>query len=110
MDEPERPVTHETTVINTGERRGGGGTAIAIVLVLIVATLGFLYFGGYLQRAADKADVNINVVAEDRHARHQHRTRRGASRRPATARNEPVLGRAGAAQGHAGGQARRGRV
>jgi uncharacterized protein HemX len=61
MDEPEQPVTHETTVINTGERRGGSGTVIAIVLVLIVATLGFLYFGGYLQRAVDKADVNINV-------------------------------------------------
>ncbi|HEV7660913.1 MAG TPA: hypothetical protein VGO55_13825 [Allosphingosinicella sp.] len=60
MDDPERPVTRETTVINTGERRGGG-TVIAIMLVLIVATLGFLYFGGYLQRAVDKADVNINV-------------------------------------------------
>ena len=61
MDEPERPVTRETTVINTGERRGGGGSLIAIVLLLIVATLAFLYFGGYLQRAANKADVNINV-------------------------------------------------
>jgi hypothetical protein len=62
MDEPERPVTHETTVINTGERRGSG-TVIAIVLVLIVATLGFLYFGGYLQRAADKTDIDIKVDA-----------------------------------------------
>lgn len=62
MDEPERPVTHETTVINTGERRGGG-SLIAIVLVLVVATLAFLYFGGYLQRAADKTNININVDA-----------------------------------------------
>lgn len=62
MDEPERPVTHETTVINTGERRGGG-SLIAIVLLLVVATLAFLYFGGYLQRAADKTNININVDA-----------------------------------------------
>lgn len=61
MDEPERPVTHETTVINTGERRRGGGSLIAIVLLLVVGVLAFLYFGGYLQRAAQKADVNINV-------------------------------------------------
>jgi hypothetical protein len=63
MDDPERPVTHETTVINTGERRGGGGTMIAIVLVLILATLAFLYFGGYLQRAADKTNIDVKVEA-----------------------------------------------
>ncbi|MEA3013820.1 MAG: hypothetical protein QOD42_2365 [Sphingomonadales bacterium] len=63
MDDPERPVTHETTVINTGERRGGAGTLIAIVLVLIVATLAFLYFGGYLQRAAKSTNINVNVDA-----------------------------------------------
>lgn len=63
MNEPERPVTHETTVINTGERRGSGGTVIAIVLVLIVATLAFLYFGGYLQRAADKTNIDVKVEA-----------------------------------------------
>ena len=63
MDEPERQVTHETTVINTGERRGGGGTVIAVVLVLIVATLAFLYFGGYLQRAAKSTNINVNVAA-----------------------------------------------
>lgn len=63
MDEPERPVTHETTVINTGERRGGAGTLVAIVLVLVLATLAFLYFGGYLQRAADKTNIDIKVDA-----------------------------------------------
>jgi hypothetical protein len=65
MDEPERPVTHETTVINTGERRGGGGTLIAIVLLLVVVTLGFLYFGGYLQRAASRTDVDVKVDLPD---------------------------------------------
>ena len=25
--------------------------------------LAFLYFGGYLQRAADKTDINVNVAA-----------------------------------------------
>jgi hypothetical protein len=63
MDEPERPVTHETTVINTGERRGGGGALIAIVLLIVVGVLAFLYFGGYLQRAADKTNIDIKVDA-----------------------------------------------
>jgi hypothetical protein len=63
MDEHERPVAHETTVINTSERRGGAGTLIAIVLVLILATLAFLYFGGYLQRAAKSTSINVNVDA-----------------------------------------------
>lgn len=67
MDEPERPVTHETTVINTGERRGGGGSLIAIVLLLVVAVLAFLYFGGYLQRAADKTNIDIKVGAPKVH-------------------------------------------
>lgn len=62
MDERERPVSHETTVINTGERRGGAGMLVAIVLLLVVGTLAFLYFGGYLQRAADKTNININVA------------------------------------------------
>jgi hypothetical protein len=66
MDDPERPVTHETTVINTGERRGSGGSLIAIALLVVVGVLAFLYFGGYLQRSptkthGDKAGVNINV-------------------------------------------------
>lgn len=60
MDEGERPVTHETTVINTGER-GGGGMVAALVVVVIIALALFLYFGGYLNRVADKADVNVNV-------------------------------------------------
>jgi len=63
MDEPERPVTHETTVINTGERRGGGSALIAIVLLIVVGVLAFLYFGGYLQRAADKTNIDIKVDA-----------------------------------------------
>jgi hypothetical protein len=65
MDEPERPVTHETTVINTGERRGGGGTLIAIVLVLLIAVGAFLYFGGYLQRAVGKTDIDVKVDMPD---------------------------------------------
>ncbi len=65
MDEPERPVTHETTVINTGERRGGGGALIAIVLLIVVGVLAFLYFGGYLQRAASKTDIDVKVDLPD---------------------------------------------
>lgn len=61
MDEDERPVTRETTVINAGG--GGGGTGVIVllaVLVLIVAGA-VLYFGGYLGRSANKTDVNVNV-------------------------------------------------
>lgn len=57
------PVRHETTIIQTGERRGGGGAIVALVVLFGLAVLAFLYFGGYLSRAADKADVNINVAA-----------------------------------------------
>jgi hypothetical protein len=38
-------VRHETTVINTGERRGGGAI-VAIVVVLVLGLLAFLFFGG----------------------------------------------------------------
>jgi hypothetical protein len=63
-DEPR--VVHETTVIDTGGRGGGGGGLVAlIVLLIIVAVAAFLYFGGYLGKAADKADINVNVAAPD---------------------------------------------
>lgn len=66
MDERERPVEveRETTVINTGGRDGGGGGTIVALLVLVVVAVGlFLFFGGYLQRAADEVDINVNVDA-----------------------------------------------
>lgn len=59
----DEPVRHETTIIQTGERRGGGGTIVALVVLLLAAVFAFLFFGGYLGRAAEKADVNINVSA-----------------------------------------------
>lgn len=59
----DEPVRHETTVIQTGERRGGGGTIVALIVLVILAVLAFLFFGGYLQRVADKTDVNVNVSA-----------------------------------------------
>jgi hypothetical protein len=61
MDEQERPVTHETTVINTGERGGGAGMVAALVVVVILALAAFLYFGGYLRHVADKTDIDVNV-------------------------------------------------
>jgi len=65
MSDPrdEDPVRHETTIIQTGERRGGGGAIVAIVVVLILGLLAFLFFGGYIRRAADKTDINVNVSA-----------------------------------------------
>lgn len=65
MDERERPVEveRETTIINTGERSGGGGAITAIVVLVVLGVLAFLFFGGYLQRAADEVDINVNVEA-----------------------------------------------
>ena len=51
-------------MINTGERGGGGGAIAAIALLVIVAVgRRSSIFGGYLQRAADKIDINVNVDA-----------------------------------------------
>ena len=64
MDE-DRPVERETTVIHTdgGGGGGGGGAIAAILVILVIAVLAFLFFGGYLQQAADKTDINVNVSA-----------------------------------------------
>lgn len=62
MDEDDRPVERETTVIHTGGG-GGGGAIAAILVILVIAVIAFLFFGGYLQRAADKTDINVNVTA-----------------------------------------------
>ncbi len=56
-------VRHETTIIQTGEGRGGGGAIVALVVLFGLGLLAFLYFGGYLQRAADRTDINVNVAA-----------------------------------------------
>ena len=64
MDEDDRPVERETVVVSSDRGGGGGGGAIAAILViLVIAVLAFLFFGGYLQRAADKTDINVNVAA-----------------------------------------------
>lgn len=64
MDERDEPVRHETTIINTGERRGGGGTAIlALVVALLVGAAAFLYFGGYIGGGKADQDININIKA-----------------------------------------------
>lgn len=63
MDEEQRPVEHETTIIQTGERRGGGGAVTALVALVVIALIAFVYFGGYLQKAADEVNVDVNVTA-----------------------------------------------
>jgi hypothetical protein len=59
----ERPVERETVVVASGDRGGGGGTIAAILVVLVIAVLAFLYFGGYLQRAADETNINVGIEA-----------------------------------------------
>lgn len=65
--DPEPRVERETTVIHTGGDGGGsGGGMIALVILLLVVAVGaFLFFGGYLERAADKTELNVNVEAPD---------------------------------------------
>ena len=61
MEERERPIERETTIIQTGERGGGARLIIAIVLLAIVGALAFVYFSGGLRRAAEEVNVNVNV-------------------------------------------------
>jgi hypothetical protein len=58
MDEDDRPVTRETTVINTG---GSGGTIAILALLVLIVAAAALYFGGYLGRSATRTDVDVNV-------------------------------------------------
>ena len=52
------------TIVQTGERRGGGSTAlIAIVVIAVLALLAYFLFGGGLNRAADEVGVNVNIDA-----------------------------------------------
>jgi hypothetical protein len=59
----ERPVERETVVVSRGDRSGGGGAIAAILVILVIAVIAFLYFGGYLQRAADETNINVGVEA-----------------------------------------------
>jgi hypothetical protein len=64
-DNREPPVTHETTVINTGGRGGGGGAIAILALLVVVVVCLVIYFGGFLHRvekAADKVNLNVNVA------------------------------------------------
>ena len=76
MDEPEERVgvereapptrvERETTVIHTGDRGGGGGVIAAVVVLVILGALLFFVFGGGLEQAADKTDINVNVETPD---------------------------------------------
>ena len=66
MDERDEPVRHDTTIINAGSDRGGGGaTILALVVALLVGIAAFLYFGGYLGGTKANPDININVKAPD---------------------------------------------
>lgn len=60
----ERPVERETVVVDrSGGRSGGGGAIAAILVILVIAVLAFLFFGGYLQRAANETNISVDVAA-----------------------------------------------
>jgi hypothetical protein len=65
MDERDEPVRHETTVINAGGDRGGGGAIIGVIVALLVGIAAFLYFGGYIGHGSADRDINVNIKAPD---------------------------------------------
>ncbi len=64
MDEEQRPVERETTIIQSGER-GSGGAIAAVVALVVLALIAFFYFSGYLDKAADEVNVDVNVAAPE---------------------------------------------
>ncbi len=64
MDEDQRPVERETTIIQSGER-GSGGAVAAVVALVVLALIAFFYFSGYLDKAADEVNVDVNVAAPE---------------------------------------------
>jgi hypothetical protein len=53
-----------TTVVHTDGGRGGGGGLIAVVvLILVLLVLGFLFFRGSFNRAADQVGLNVSLPA-----------------------------------------------
>src|SRR3954463_2849993 len=64
-DRDREPVREErTTIVHTDGGRGGGGGLIAVVvLILVLLVLGFLFFRGSFNRAADQVGLNVNVPA-----------------------------------------------
>ena len=64
--DPERVRETERTTIITdggGRDRGSGGAIAAVVLLLVLLVLGFLFFRGGFNKAADSVGVNVNVPA-----------------------------------------------
>lgn len=57
-----RPIERETTVIQANGSGGGSGVIVAIVLLFLIGAVAFFFLGGYFEKAADKVDVNVNVV------------------------------------------------
>jgi len=62
-DRVDRNVERETVIVDTGGRDGGGGGGMiaAILVILVIGVLAFLFFSGYLQKAADETNINVNV-------------------------------------------------
>lgn len=58
--------TERTTIVHTaGDGGSSSGILIALVVLVLLAVLGFLLFGGSLGRGADEGDVNVNIEAPD---------------------------------------------
>src|SRR4051794_34875226 len=52
-----------TTVVHTDGGGGGGGLIAVVVLILVLLVLGFLFFRGTFNRAANQVGLNVSVPA-----------------------------------------------
>jgi uncharacterized membrane protein len=66
MTDPDRETVREerTTVVHTDSGGGGGGLIAVVVLILVLLVLGFLFFRGSFNRAADQVGLNVNLPSK----------------------------------------------
>ena len=58
---PVRETERVTIIRDGGDRSGGSGVLIGVLVVLVALVLAFLFFCGSFNRAAHEAGVNVNV-------------------------------------------------
>ncbi|MBA3834866.1 MAG: hypothetical protein H0X53_03275 [Sphingomonas sp.] len=61
-----RETERNTTIIHTdGDRSGGSGMLVALVILVLLAVLLFFLFSGGFDRTADEGDINVNIETPD---------------------------------------------
>ena len=60
---PPRETERVTVIRDGGDRGGGGGVLLGVLVVLVALVLAFLFFRGSFNGAARDAGVNVNLNA-----------------------------------------------